>query len=162
MSLDLNTASSIISAVSRSGYSLDNFLRDVNVHSIGVVALMIWVGVFLYENFFERSGHYDHNGSSYSYGRSLITGAAQAWESRDKHLTNDFTAEGRGGRALDDPMSNVLDSIAAAVLKWEDPKDETNYKTVDNTNVWNNVAKTSAHQAPVNQDKVGRRGRVLF
>ncbi|CAL4066233.1 unnamed protein product, partial [Meganyctiphanes norvegica] len=55
------------------------------------------------------------------YGRSLLTGAAEAWQNRD-NLDLEPYFSGVRGRSLDiDNVSRILDAISTAVLDWESP-----------------------------------------
>ncbi|ROT71837.1 hypothetical protein C7M84_009808 [Penaeus vannamei] len=54
-----------------------------------------------------------------SYGRSLVTTAAKVWDQRDQLGLNPYV---RGGRGLDS-MTQILDDIADAILKYEGLED---------------------------------------
>ncbi|XP_042204227.1 uncharacterized protein LOC121853900 [Homarus americanus] len=91
---------------------LAHWVSQLDFKTVGFLAVVV-VGVVFLVNLFTKS---------YApYGRSLLSSAAHAWDSRD-HLG--LTGVLSGSRSLE-PLSNVLDALADAVMKWEEPEVST-------------------------------------
>ncbi|KAK4311384.1 hypothetical protein Pmani_017108 [Petrolisthes manimaculis] len=101
------------------GFDLGSLLKSVDVQTVGVVALFVLIGILLFDVFNYGYTSYAGDTSSYvSYGRSLATSAAKVWDEREQL----GLSSGRGSRNLD-TMTQVLDSLADAVLKYEELSD---------------------------------------
>ncbi|KAG7156268.1 uncharacterized protein LOC121853869 [Homarus americanus] len=90
-------------------FDLKHWVSQLDFKTVGLLAVVV-VGVIFFLDLFTKS---------YApYGRSLLVSAAQTWDNRDQLGLNDAV---RGSRSLE-PLSNVLDALAEAVLKWEEPE----------------------------------------
>ncbi|XP_045615616.1 uncharacterized protein [Procambarus clarkii] len=95
---------------SLNNFDLKNWVSQLDFKTAGVLAVVV-VGALLLLNLF---------GKPFSpFGRSLLTSAANAWENRDQL---GFGPALRGSRSLE-PVTQVLDALAEAVRKWEEPED---------------------------------------
>ncbi|KAG7156265.1 uncharacterized protein LOC121853885 [Homarus americanus] len=91
---------------------LAHWVSQLDFKTVGLLAVVV-VGVVFLVNLFTKS---------YSpYGRSLLSSAAHAWDNRDQLGLTDVLS---GSRSLE-PLSNVLDALADAVMKWEEPEVST-------------------------------------
>ncbi|KAK3870595.1 hypothetical protein Pcinc_024178 [Petrolisthes cinctipes] len=116
----INPAAAVLDQSLRSfGFDLGSLLKSVDVQTVGVVALFVLIGILLFDVFNYGYTSYAGDSSSYvSYGRSLATSAAKVWDEREQL----GLSSGRGSRNLD-TMTQVLDSLADAVLKYEELSD---------------------------------------
>ncbi|XP_045615614.1 uncharacterized protein [Procambarus clarkii] len=89
---------------------LKHWVSQLDFKTAGVLALIV-VGIVLLLNLVTKS--------YLPYGRSLLSSAAHAWDSRDQLGLGPAL---RGSRSLE-PFTNVLDALAEAVKKWEEPED---------------------------------------
>ncbi|KAG7156267.1 uncharacterized protein LOC121853888 [Homarus americanus] len=88
---------------------LKHWVSQLDFKTVGLLAVVVVGVVFLLDLFTK----------SYApYGRSLLSTAAHAWDNKDQL---GFTGAIRGSRSLE-PLSNVLDALAEAVVKWEEPE----------------------------------------
>ncbi|XP_042204217.1 uncharacterized protein LOC121853898 [Homarus americanus] len=91
---------------------LAHWVSQLDFKTVGLLAVVVVGVVFLLDLFTK----------SYTpYGRSLLSSAAHAWDDKDQLGLKDAV---RGSRSLE-PLSNVLDALAEAVMKWEEPEDST-------------------------------------
>ncbi|XP_047491607.1 uncharacterized protein LOC125040879 [Penaeus chinensis] len=89
---------------------LSNWLGKVDFKTVGFVALAVLV-VLLVLDLFTKSPT--------PYGRSLLSSAANAWDSVGQ---TGLSQSLRGSRSLE-PVVSVLDALAEASKKWESPED---------------------------------------
>lgn len=98
------------------GFDLRTFVKSIDLHSIGFLTLLVVGCIFLFDLLSYGYYAYLGNASTYSsYGRSLVTNAAKAWDRREELGLNALT---RGSRGLGS-MTQILDSLSAAILKYE-------------------------------------------
>jgi len=103
------------------GFDLQEFVKDLDIQSVGLFTLVVVAGVFLLDFLGYGYSAYQGTTSAYSsYSRSLTTGAAKAWQSRDELGVNPFLNGIRDGRSLD-RVTEVLDAISNAWLQYEEP-----------------------------------------
>ncbi|KAK7086638.1 hypothetical protein SK128_020709 [Halocaridina rubra] len=104
--------------LNRAGYDLKGLFRSIDIHTIGFLTLVVVGAVLLFDLInYGISVYLGHTSTYSSYGRSLATNAARLWEHRDQY---DLSALGRGGRGLDSSVTNVLDSLAEAIIKYDE------------------------------------------
>ncbi|KAK3864237.1 hypothetical protein Pcinc_030057 [Petrolisthes cinctipes] len=98
------------------GYDLKSLVKAFDLQTVGLLTLVVIAGIFLFDLFSYGYSSYAGNTSTYaSYGRSLVFNAAKIWDQRDE-LGVDSSM--RGSRNLDS-VTQILDSLADAVLKYE-------------------------------------------
>ncbi|KAG7156269.1 uncharacterized protein LOC121853794 [Homarus americanus] len=99
------------------GFDLKSLVKAFDLQTVGLLTLVVVVGIFLFDLLNYGYSSYQDDSSTYtSYGRSLVTTAARVWDHREQLGLNPYV---RGGRGLDS-MTQILDSLADAVLKYED------------------------------------------
>ncbi|XP_068226358.1 uncharacterized protein [Palaemon carinicauda] len=90
---------------------VQNFVKEIDTMTSGGLTLIV-VGIILLVDLFTKS-----SGRS---GKSLSSFTAHAWlENRNQTFE---TATGTSGRSPD-PVTDVLDILANAVLKWEEEEE---------------------------------------
>ncbi|XP_071530500.1 uncharacterized protein [Panulirus ornatus] len=114
-------ASSLMYQVDQSlrtlGFDLKSLVKSFDLQTVGLLTLLVVVGIFLFDFLnYGYSSYYGDTSTYTSYGRSLVTTAAKIWDQRDELGVNPYV---RGGRGLDS-MTQILDSLADAVLKYEE------------------------------------------
>ncbi|XP_066977552.1 uncharacterized protein [Macrobrachium rosenbergii] len=113
------------------GYDLKSFIKSIDLHTVGFLTLLVVAAIFLFDLLNYGYSAYLGNTSSYSsYGRSLVTNAAKVWDQREQLGFNNVIT--RGSRGLDS-MTQILDTLADAVLKYEgeDNKVESSRQSKD-------------------------------
>ncbi|CAL4135886.1 unnamed protein product [Meganyctiphanes norvegica] len=99
------------------GFDLKQYFQSFDLQTVGVVVLVAALGLFLFNLLSYAYATYTGRSDGFRpYGRSLITGAARAWQDKDHWGINDV----RGGRGLDE-VAGILDALSNAVLEWEEP-----------------------------------------
>nr|XP_053634217.1 uncharacterized protein LOC128689781 [Cherax quadricarinatus] len=91
---------------------LKHWVSQLDIKGVSVVVLVV-LGVLLLLNLLTKS--------TAPYGRSVLSSAVHIWDNRN-HLG--LTRAFFGNRSLE-PLTHVLDALAAAAKKWEEPKDST-------------------------------------
>ncbi|XP_064113554.1 uncharacterized protein LOC135220205 [Macrobrachium nipponense] len=88
---------------------VQNLVKEIDTMTSGALTLVV-VGIILLVDLFTKS--------SGRGGKSFSAIAAHAWqENRNQSLFNATEPNGRSP----DPVTDVLDILADAVLKWEEP-----------------------------------------
>ncbi|XP_064113544.1 uncharacterized protein LOC135220192 isoform X1 [Macrobrachium nipponense] len=91
------------------GFDLQHFIHNIDLKTVSWIALVVVGIVFLYDLFTKSSGY---------NAKSLAVAAADTWQENKNQITYGITA--RGSRSLE-PLTEVLDALAEAVKKWEEP-----------------------------------------
>nr|XP_027219233.1 uncharacterized protein LOC113811650 [Penaeus vannamei]XP_027219236.1 uncharacterized protein LOC113811653 [Penaeus vannamei] len=102
------------------GFDIKSLVKSLDLQTFGLLTLLVVGAVFLFD--FLSYGYASYTGDAAghtSYGRSLVTTAAKVWDQRDQLGLNPYV---RGGRGLDS-MTQILDDIADAILKYEGLED---------------------------------------
>ncbi|XP_045118561.1 uncharacterized protein LOC123508746 [Portunus trituberculatus] len=102
------------------GFDLTSLVKTFDIKTVGLLTLVVIGAIFLFDLIHYGYAGYIGTSSSYtSYGRSLVTGAAKVWDQRDQlGLASGL----RNGRDLD-AMTQILDSIADAIIKYDELED---------------------------------------
>ncbi|XP_063840662.1 uncharacterized protein LOC135089220 [Scylla paramamosain] len=102
------------------GFDLTSLVKSFDIKTVGLLTLVVIGAIFLFDLIHYGYASYAGSSSSYtSYGRSLVTSAAKVWDQRDQL----GVASGlRNGRDLD-AMTQILDSIADAIIKYDKLED---------------------------------------
>lgn len=98
------------------GFDLTSLVKTFDIKTVGLLTLVVIGAIFLFDLLHYGYAGYAGTSSSYtSYGRSLVTSAAKVWDQRDQlGLPSGL----RNGRDLD-AMTQILDSIADAIIKYD-------------------------------------------
>ncbi|CAL4125616.1 unnamed protein product [Meganyctiphanes norvegica] len=108
------------------GFDVKQYFKNFDLQTVGVVVLVAALGLVLFNLLTYAYVAYTGRSDSFSpYGRSLVTGAARAWQDKDTWGINDV----RGGRGLDE-VAEILDALSNAVLEWEQPTNVIKNKTL--------------------------------
>ncbi|XP_066976871.1 uncharacterized protein [Macrobrachium rosenbergii] len=93
-------------------FDLQKFVKDLDLKTFAFLSLIVIAIIFLA----------DLVPKTFSpFGRSLAVSAADVWQ-RNRDLVA-LDASGRAGRTLE-PVIEVLDSLAEAARKWEEPQEK--------------------------------------
>ncbi|XP_068226363.1 uncharacterized protein [Palaemon carinicauda] len=87
-------------------FNLADSIKDFDLKTFGWLALVVVAIIFIADLFTKPFS---------PFGRSLAVSAADAWQKNRPQITDKF---GRDSRSLE-PVTEVLDALADAVLKWE-------------------------------------------
>ncbi|XP_068226367.1 uncharacterized protein [Palaemon carinicauda] len=90
-------------------FEVKDLVKDLDLKTFAFLSFLVIVLIFLKDLVPKSFG---------PYGRSLAVSAADTWQ-RNRDLMA-FDVVGRNGRSLE-PAIEVLDSLAEAVKKWEEP-----------------------------------------
>ncbi|CAL4107013.1 unnamed protein product, partial [Meganyctiphanes norvegica] len=72
------------SALRTFGFDLKQWISTLDIATVGMVMFVAAAGFILYDLIAYKLAGYTGNSANYhSYGRSLLTGAAEAWQNRD-------------------------------------------------------------------------------
>ncbi|CAL4142710.1 unnamed protein product, partial [Meganyctiphanes norvegica] len=104
------------------GFDLKQWISTLDIATVGIVMLVAALGFLLFDLLGYKFASFKGNSADYHpYGRSLLTGAAEAWQNRDNLGLNPYFSGVRGRSSDVNNVSNILDAISNAVLEWESP-----------------------------------------
>ncbi|XP_068226365.1 uncharacterized protein [Palaemon carinicauda] len=89
-------------------FNLADSIKDFDLKTFGWLALVVVAIIFIADLFTKPFS---------PFGRSLVVSAADTWQKNRPEIT--FDKFGRDSRSLE-PITEVLDALADAVMKWEE------------------------------------------
>jgi len=109
------------------GLDLKTWVGSLDLVTVGVTILLASVGVLLFDLVTYFYAAYVGSAKDYQpFGRSLVLGAAKAWDTRNELDFNNYLNDVRGSRSLDG-VTHILDALAKAALEWEEPTSSKTY-----------------------------------
>ncbi|XP_068226371.1 uncharacterized protein [Palaemon carinicauda] len=90
------------------GFDLQHFIHNIDLKTVSWIALVVVGIIFIFDLFTKSSGY---------TAKSLAISAADAWQENKNQITYGINTR---ARSLE-PLTEVLDALAEAVKKWEEP-----------------------------------------